>query len=201
MVKTYSRISRFFIRRIKSIFRIKFEIKKGILCDSEWYGNNYGGFYVCPTFIDESSIVYSFGIGKDISFDNTIINKHNCTVFAFDPTPKSINWLKTQKLPDKFKFHAFGLSNKSGIANFYLPKNDEHVSGSLIRQKNINKKESILVPVKSLIDIVTELGHAKIDILKMDIEGAEFDVIDSIINSTLEVKQILVEFHYRFVSY
>jgi len=34
-----------------------------------WYGSPYGGFYVDPTLLDENSVVYSFGIGEDISFD------------------------------------------------------------------------------------------------------------------------------------
>ncbi len=43
-----------------------------------------------------------------------------------------------------------------------------------------------------------ELGHEHIDILKMDIEGAEYDVIDDIYKSGIRPRQLLVEFHHRF---
>jgi len=43
-----------------------------------------------------------------------------------------------------------------------------------------------------------ELGHSHIDILKMDIEGAEYDVIEDIRLSNIRPKQLLVEFHHRF---
>ena len=43
-----------------------------------------------------------------------------------------------------------------------------------------------------------QLGHDQIDILKMDIEGAEYDVINDISMSDTRPKQILVEFHHRF---
>lgn len=43
-----------------------------------------------------------------------------------------------------------------------------------------------------------DLGHSRIDILKMDVEGAEYDVIDEINNSDIRPKQFLVEFHHRF---
>ncbi len=43
-----------------------------------------------------------------------------------------------------------------------------------------------------------ELNHTKIDILKMDIEGSEYDVLNDILNANVEIKQILVEFHHRF---
>jgi hypothetical protein len=41
------------------------------------------------------------------------------------------------------------------------------------------------------------LGHKHIDVLKMDIEGSEYDVIEDIINSNISITQILVEFHDR----
>ena len=74
-------------------------LKKKVIYVHNWYGTRYGGYYVCPEFLDEKSIIYSFGIGEDISFDTTLINKHNCNVFCFDPTPKSIDWMKRQELP------------------------------------------------------------------------------------------------------
>ena len=43
-----------------------------------------------------------------------------------------------------------------------------------------------------------ELGHAHIDILKMDVEGAEYDVIKDIYKSDIRPEQVLVEFHHRF---
>ena len=42
------------------------------------------------------------------------------------------------------------------------------------------------------------LGHRKIDILKMDIDGTEYAVIDDLITSGITTEQILVEFHHRF---
>jgi len=45
-----------------------------------------------------------------------------------------------------------------------------------------------------------DLGHSRINLLKMDIEGSEYDVIDDILTNNLEVGQILVEFHHRFAD-
>ena len=42
------------------------------------------------------------------------------------------------------------------------------------------------------------LSHSQIYILKMDIEGSEYEVIDCVIDKKIPVKQILVEFHHRF---
>ncbi len=173
-------------------------LQKGISCKSSWYGNNYGGFYVCPDIISEHSIIYSFGIGEDISFDQAIIKNHGCNVFAFDPTPKSIAWLHQQKLPEKFLFHEYGIGEKDAIVDFYLPKNPNYVSGSSILQNNIDTNEKIKVPLKSIESIINELGHKQIDVLKIDVEGSEYAIIDSLLNSGTRINQILIEFHDRF---
>lgn len=52
--------------------------------------------------------------------------------------------------------------------------------------------------MKSLSDIVKELGHERIDIVKIDIEGSEYSVIDSILSAPVEIDQILIEIHERF---
>ena len=164
---------------------------------ASWYGNTYGGFFVYPKILSQSSIVYSFGIGEDVSFDLDIIKNHNSQVFGFDPTPKSISWVTTQNLPSNFKFYGYGISSKTGFETFYLPKNNENVSGSLVGLENVNKLSPIQVPLKSLRDICQELKHSSIDVLKIDIEGAEYDVLENVLNSSIEIKQICIEFHHR----
>lgn len=175
-------------------------LKEGVLIDKRWYGNSYGGFFVSPGFLNENSIIYSFGIGEDTSFDEAIINYHNSFVFGFDPTPKSINWIRKQSLPSKFRFLEYGISSTSGVVDFYLPKNEQHVSGSLIDQRNVDNSHSIKVQMKTIADIAKELGHKKVDVLKMDIEGAEYQVLDDILNSAIPIDQILLEFHDRFFA-
>lgn len=186
----------------KALFKIKRKYQKyhkvKIKCNSKWYGNNYGGFFVCPDLLSDSSIVYSFGIGEDISFDKAIIEEFQCDVFGFDPTPKSIDWIKNQQLPKKFHFFEFGIDTISGIVKFHLPKNSDFVSGSQIYNSDLITDETIDVQMKSFEDIVIDLGHTKIDILKMDIEGSEFMVLESILKSNTSIDQILIEFHERF---
>ncbi len=175
-------------------------LKKEISCKHLWYGNSYRGFYVCPELLDENAIVYSFGIGEDISFDNAIIEKHSCKVFGFNPTPKSINWIANQKTHPNFQFYCFGLDSKSGFVDFYLPINENHVSGSLLKQTNLSEFKKVSVEMKSFEDIIEKLGHKNIDVLKMDIEGSEYEVLDSILASKVSITHILIEFHERFFA-
>ena len=68
------------LRKIRLYFFNKNELylhlKPNVNIEKKWYGNSYGGFYVHSTPLNSNSIVYSIGIGKDISFDCKIIKKH-----------------------------------------------------------------------------------------------------------------------------
>jgi FkbM family methyltransferase len=164
----------------------------------EFIGSSqYGGWFISPENISNKSIIYSFGIGEDISFDLDIIEKYRCKVFAFDPTPKSIQWLKKQVLPPEFSYEEIGLADFDGKINLFPPENDNHISHSII-QKNTSGKSSIEVAVRRLETIAKKFKHNNISILKMDIEGAEYAAIRDILKSNLNIQQILIEFHHRF---
>jgi FkbM family methyltransferase len=173
-------------------------LKPLVRANSKWYGTSYGGFYIIPALLDRSSVIYSFGTGRDISFDLECIRKHGASVFAFDPTPISIDWIGNKKLPDRFHFHPYGISaSGTGEADFFLPANPRAVSGSLVKHMEVDAAKSVKVMMKTFGDITRELGHTHIDVLKMDIEGSEYDVIDTILASAVTIDQILVEFHDR----
>lgn len=167
-------------------------------CKSVWYGSNYGGFYVNTDLLNQDSIVYSFGIGKDISFDLCCIKRHHCKVFAFDPTPKAIRFIQIEQPPLLFHFFDYGIcASPSGMKPFFLPQNPKATSGSLETIGQVNTENVINVEMKRLSDITKELKHQHIDVLKMDIEGSEYEVIEQIMDSSVTIDQILVEFHDR----
>lgn len=157
---------------------------------------NYGAAWtICPRNLSEHSVVYSVGVGEDISFDLELIKRFAVNVHAFDPTPRSIAWLAGQNLPAKFSFQALGVADYDGIARFSPPRNPEHVSHTMLG--NNNSSAVIEAPVQRLSTIMKSLGHDKIDLLKMDIEGAEYAVLEDLLASRLRVHQLLVEFHHR----
>lgn len=170
-------------------------INKQIDINSEWFGSSYGGFYLYELNLNENSIIYSFGLGEDITFDLAVIEKFRCKVFGFDPTPKSLAFLKTHQEKNLI-IRSIGISKLEGSQTFYLPKNSNYVSGSLKKTKNL--KSEINVLFDTFENIVQSNNHTSIDILKMDIEGTEFDIIPEIVCSKIPVKQLLIEFHPRF---
>lgn len=115
----------------KNIFHLNPRIKVNHKCNTEKHGNEYGGWTICPDGVTKNSIVYSFGIGEDISFDLSLIEKYDCQVYGFDPTPKSVSWISNQKLPSNFRFYKVGLSDTDSLVKFYPPENENNVSYSV----------------------------------------------------------------------
>ena len=58
------------------------------------FGSEYGGHCVALNHLTKGSIVYSAGLGYDISFDEELILEYGLDVHGFDPTPDSIKHLK-----------------------------------------------------------------------------------------------------------
>ncbi len=160
-----------------------------------------GDWVLCTSDIGPDSIVYSFGVGDNVAWDLAMIRQFGCTMHAFDPTPASIAWVRRQSLPCKFVFHELGLSNFDGELPFYPPRksgsthfSEEHRGGLFRRQP------PVLAPVRRLTTIMQSLGHQRLDVLKLDVEGSEFDAVPDILASGIEIDQLLVEIHYHFRS-
>ena len=56
----------------------------------ERLGTIYGGWFIPKDIeLNESSIVYSGGVGEDISFDLLISDKYDSNIFLIDPTNRA----------------------------------------------------------------------------------------------------------------
>ncbi len=171
-----------------------------VRCERLWLGNEHAQWCVCPSELGAASIVYSIGVGTDISFDLELIRRFGLRVEAFDPTPRSIEWVKGQRLPEQFVFHALGVADFDGTCKFFPPENAEFVSHTVVARDGESSRaaEAVEAPVYRLASIAKRLGHERIDLLKMDIEGAEYGVLDDLLGDGITVKQLLVEFHHRW---
>lgn len=156
-------------------------------------GTSYGGWVIPKTLLDTNSICYCVGCGEDISFDLGLIETFDCHVFGFDPTPRAITYVQEHtKTEDRYHFSDLGLWDEENTLRFFAPKNPEHVSHSALNlQKTDNYFEA---KVRRLKDIMQSNGHKKLDLLKLDIEGAEYKVLKSIIEDKLSIGILCVEY-------
>ena len=180
-------------------------------------GTNYGGWYI-PTVnnLSSESICYSAGAGEDISFDIELISMFNCKVRIVDPTPKAVaHFAKLMEScrnqvqfpinnsqsefynldcvnPENVTFHPVGLAGHDGVVRLYEPINPNHASFSKLNLQNSNK--SLEFECFTLLSLMRSLGDTHCDLLKIDIEGAEYEVLENMVDSQIRPRILLVEF-------
>jgi FkbM family methyltransferase len=156
-------------------------------------GAGYGAWVIPQHVLSSASVCYCVGCGEDISFDLALIERFGCQVFGFDPTPRSIAFV-TGATRDIANYHFFEIAvwDKTGTTEFFAPRDPNHVSHSITNLQGTT--ERITVPTKRLAEILRENGHARLSLLKLDVEGAEPVVLKTMLDDNLDVSVLLVEF-------
>jgi hypothetical protein len=126
-------------------------------------------------------IVYSFGVNDDSSFEAALLQRTNARIWGYDYTVDS--WAKDIPIHQapRAEFKKVGIGKVTD--------------------------ESHEPPFFTIQDLMKANGHSYVDIVKMDIEGAEFDALSSLISSILDDQadggnpilpfgQLLVEIHF-----
>jgi hypothetical protein len=90
----------------------------------------------------------------------------------------------------------YGVAHYDGSASFLPPSVPAHVSYRMEGQKSADG-DAVEGTVHRLETIAKMLGHRRVDIVKLDVEGAEYGVIEDLRQTDLEIGQLLVEFHHR----
>ncbi|KAK0403535.1 hypothetical protein QR680_016980 [Steinernema hermaphroditum] len=124
-----------------------------------------GGKWVCnPQKIPNPCVIYSLGVNNEFSFDKEMFEIARCQIRAFD---------KDRMQPPTVEFY--------------------NSIGATLAAAKITKATNVSAAEYSFRDVVRMHNHSKIDILKIDIEGGEYDVVKQM--ATTPICQILVELH------
>ncbi len=186
----------------------------------EKLGTNYGGWFIPKNIpLTPDSIIYSVGVGEDISFDLLLSDKYGCKIYLIDPTKRakkhyheildyydSKDWRfsgdiqrdykgQIEKLNPNFKniyYVNVGLWDKEGELKFYRQNNPQYVSQSLV--DNMFGDTYDMVKVTTIEEIMKTHNHSKIDLLKLDIEGAEVKVLNNMLDNKIYPKYLCIEF-------
>jgi FkbM family methyltransferase len=164
--------------------------------DHRRLGTEYGGWFIPIDLLEPSSRCYCFGAGEDISFDVELIERFGCQVFTFDPTPRAIAYVRRLMADSpeiqNLHFHDFGAWREDTKMKFFAPRDDAHVSHSILNLQGT--ADGFEAQCYRLETIMGKLEHDTIDLVKLDIEGAEYAVIDHLIETAVRPKIICVEF-------
>lgn len=135
--------------------------------------------------LNEKSIVFDLGAYEG-EFYSKILSKYNCFVHAFEPIKSFYD--TCPKIREKLKLNNFALGNQN--TNFEISLLGNCSSSFLDGKKEICKKIKF-------IDYVDSNNIQNIDLLKINIEGAEYELLEEIISKKyqIQIKNILVQFH------
>lgn len=175
--------------------------KKGII------SNNYQGYKLFLEFVDDSFEIYYHGlyeeeetsiikkivkeqmnvldIGANIGYFSLMMANligPKGKVYAFEPNPKMFLRLKKNleinpSYSDQIEINQLALGNMEGIAKLFCPPPGLEGLGGLRNTKRIPIDKTINVNVITLDKYVKEHNIKKIDFIKLDVEGGEYDVI------------------------
>jgi len=163
---------------------------------------SFGVYNLCDHFVinyfDKSSVIVDLGAGKG-EFSSCILRKFPCCrIILVEPAPSQVKEIaKKFESQKKIEILEAAIGNKTNNnARFYLGKNWEE--NSLHKSLIVGKEDQteIKIRVVTLKDIFSLYHLEKIDLLKVDIEGAEWDVLENFSKLDFErISQISVEFH------
>jgi FkbM family methyltransferase len=182
-------IDRLYRRAAESAFSL---ITAGAQNDLVRLGSGYGGWWVPASVLTPGTIAYCAGAGEDITFDLALL-EHGVQVTTFDPTPRSVKYVSSLAIEDeRFRFVPVGWWNEDTDIDLFAPRNPAHVSYSALDLQGTSRP--ITVPVRRVATLTRELGDAALDLIKMDIEGAEMVVIPDLLSSVPLPRVLCVEF-------
>ena len=140
--------------------------------------------------LNNNSIVFDVG-GYEGDFAHKINAKYGCKVYIFEPHPKFY-----AKCKERFKNNQniiilnYGLSNTNG--KFKLT---DSVDASSFY--NLDEKNTVNCEVKNIFDVLSEMKIDDIDLMKINIEGGEYPLLQNIAdeNQLHIVKHYQIQFH------
>ena len=186
-------------------------------------GSIYGGWVFCESEKLNLSTIVSCGLGEDASFDVEIASRYSLEVLIVDPTPRAVlhfeqiearlgqpkiseygkegcqstdSYDLTNLTASSLKLIPKAIWEINGRVPFYEPREEAHVSHSIVNFQNnyASNTRHIQTEAITLKFLLESLSVDSIPLIKLDIEGAEIEVIHNFLNDKIFPDQILVEY-------
>ncbi|CAN5249219.1 hypothetical protein BH09BAC6_BH09BAC6_17250 [soil metagenome] len=156
---------------------------------SHWINDNGDKTHRLDYNLNESSVVFDLG-GYEGQWASDIFSKYTCHVHIFEPFVLYAENIRLRfKMNPKIKVYAYGLSNLDTIAKLTV-NND---ASSVFKTGG----ETVDIKLVKFEDFITTTGINHIDLIKINIEGGEYELLEHLIEKNLvgKIQNIQVQFH------
>ena len=156
--------------------------------------NVYNNEYVS---VEKNDLVIDIGFNYGL-FSMTSLRYQPKRIIAFEPNPKLVKTFKGYFKESMIELHQKAVSNKNGHAIFY-ENLDPGMSTIFEDINNVSQGDSYDVEVINFNDFIISNNVETIDYLKVDCEGAEYDIFGSIPDNYLKnnIRKVAIEFHHK----
>ena len=156
-----------------------------------FYQKVYNNDFVC---VAENDIVFDIGFNYGFFTLDALTYKPK-KIIGFEPNPKLVKLFNQLEI-DSVELHKAAVSDKTGTTIFY----ENNFSGKSSIHSDVNadtKLNSYEVNIYSFNDVAEQ--YNVIDYLKVDCEGAEYEIFQSIPKEFLtnRIRKIALEFHHN----
>lgn len=161
--------------------------------DLERLGNGHCSWLVAADLLSERSICWCAGVGEEISFDLALIQRFGCRVWGLDPTPRALRHAEVHAAQEpRFQLLPVGLWSEDTTLRFFPPEDPSHVSHSVMNLQGT--RGGFDAACRSAASLSRELGHDRIDLLKLNVEGAEYEILESLRRDDIRPRTLCVVF-------
>ena len=144
--------------------------------------------------LDSNSLILDIG-GYQGNWAEQIHNKYNATIHVFEPMKQFSNYIGSRFAGnDKVLVYPVGVGAKTEDLTIYVPDGQDEATlhpgeSSIAREEKIR--------VVDIVEVFKKLDIEKVDLMKLNIEGAEFDLLDRLIAKRLHknITDIQIQFH------
>lgn len=141
-------------------------------------------------------------LGANVGEVSSYFLQKNAIVVAYEPNPYAFELLKkkTANTNKTITLVQSAVSNFTGTSKLWLHQDHKQSEvgfsqGSSLKQEkdNVSKNDFVEVNVVNIKDVLA--SHSHIRLLKIDIEGGEYDIIDDVLEYADKIDYILLETH------
>jgi FkbM family methyltransferase len=183
---------RYAVRRRVLLWRLRraAPLERGVAL--ERLGSAYGGWTIPRGAVGPESVCFCAGAGIDVSFDVALAERLGCRVVTIDPTQEAAeHFARVAGHVARARFVPVAAWSADGELEMFTAADPTHRTLSSDDLQATGR--SVTVPCRTLPSLMRELGHARVDLLKLDVEGAEYELLDQV--DELGVSVLCVEMH------